>query len=154
MHRDHGKLHSDRPSGPAAGADDEAAEGQVGGAPAADVGPVGRTADTTREQDAGVSGGTGATGATALDGATADRGTPGGAGAAGTTRGGGEGATAAPEEAEDVGVTSPGSDGTDRSLGRDTARGDLVGTATGDLGGADSEDIRQARETGAHEDQS
>ncbi|MCW2568063.1 MAG: hypothetical protein JWN54_2160, partial [Mycobacterium sp.] len=63
MHSDEGKLHSGRPSG---AADEAAAEGQVGGAPAADVGPVGRTPETTREQDAGVSGGTGATGATAL----------------------------------------------------------------------------------------
>jgi hypothetical protein len=151
MHPDEGKLHTGRPSGPV---DEAAAEDQVGGAPAADVGPVGRTVATTRDQDAGVSGGTGATGATALDAGATDR-----------RRSGADGdvTDAVPPEAradppppadlDDVGVTSPGADGTDRSVGRDTARGDLVGTATGDLGGADSEDIREARETGAHEDQ-
>ena len=152
MHSDEGKLHSGRPSG---AADEAAAEGQVAGAPAADVGPVGRTPETTREQDAGVSGGTGATGATALDAAATDR-SRGAAGGGAVTDGDVAAADTdppGPEDVEDVGVTSPGADGTDRSLGRDTARGDLAGTATGDLGGADSEDIREARETGAHEDQ-
>jgi hypothetical protein len=116
---------------------------------------VGRTPDTAREQDAGVSGGTGATGATALDGS--------GEGSRG------RGATREPDDdaddvavpgeevagdLEDVGETSPGGDGTDRSVGRDTARGDLAGTPTGDLGGADSADVHEARTTGAHEDQS
>jgi hypothetical protein len=148
MHPDQGKLHTGRPSG---SADEKVAEGQVGGAPAADVGPVGRDPRTAAEQDAGVSGGTGATGATPLDGADARR-----AADDGGTRPravADEGPIPDPEDAEDVGMTSPGGDGTDRSVGRDTARGDLVGTATGDLGGADSEDIREARETGAHEDQ-
>jgi hypothetical protein len=145
MHPDQGKFRGVEPSG---SAPEEAGEGQVGGAPAADVGPVGRTPDTAREQDAGVSGGTGATGATALDrGEVAPPGDPG------MTRS----PNVADEELdpglEDVGETSPGADGTDRSVGRDTVRGDLAGTPTGDLGGADPEDVHEARTTGAHEDQ-
>jgi hypothetical protein len=68
--------------------------------------------------------------------------------------GGGEDSTAGPVDTEDVGVTSPGADGSDRAVGRDTVRGDLAGTATGDLGGAEGEDVHEARTTGAHEDQS
>jgi hypothetical protein len=149
MHPDQGTFRGTEPSG---SAPEEAAEGQAGGAPAADVGPGGRTPATAREQDAGVSGGTGATGATALDRGEVTP--PGG----GTARPGGEDEFAVPgeevvPELEDLGETSPGGDGTDRSVGRDTARGDLAGTATGDLGGADSEDVHQARITGARDDQ-
>jgi hypothetical protein len=153
MHPDQGKLRSGEVSG---SAPDEAGQGQAGGAPAADVGPVGRTPDTAREQDAGVSGGTGATGATALDRATSAGGHETAEPLPGTDDPlmPGEGGDDAAEEVEDVGVTSPGGDGTDREFGRDTARGDLVGTATGDLGGADPEDLHEARTTGAHEDQS
>ncbi|HEY0486241.1 MAG TPA: hypothetical protein VGD72_08325 [Mycobacteriales bacterium] len=163
MHPDQGKFRGVEPSG---SAPEEAAEGQAGGAPAADVGPVGRTPATAREQDAGVSGGTGATGATALDRGevTPPRGGAVGPGGEVTPpRGeavgpGGEDEFAVPgdevvPELEDLGKTSPGGDGTDRSVGRDTARGDLAGTPTGDLGGADSEDIHQARITGARDDQ-